>query len=69
MLAEELHIGSAIALEDSTVGLISQEYLYGKLLKNPDFTLKLLHKISRELGFSQHANRYANPKTYPWSSG
>ncbi|BBE17224.1 transcriptional regulator, Crp/Fnr family [Aquipluma nitroreducens] len=52
MLAEELHIGSAIALEDSTVGLISQEYLYGKLLKNPDFTLKLLHKISRELGFS-----------------
>ena len=52
MLAEELHIGTAIALEDSTIGVIPQEYLFGKLLKNPNFTQKLLHKIARELGFS-----------------
>jgi CRP/FNR family transcriptional regulator, polysaccharide utilization system transcription regulator len=52
LLAEELHIGSAIALEDSIVGEISAEYVYGKLLKNPSFSLKLIQKLARELGFS-----------------
>ncbi len=52
LLAEELHIGSAIALEDSTVGVISPEYLSNKLLKNPAFALRLIQKLARELGFS-----------------
>jgi len=52
MLADELYIGSAITLEDSTVGIISREYFYGKLIKNSNFSLKLLQKIARELGFS-----------------
>jgi CRP-like cAMP-binding protein len=52
MLAEELYIGSAIALEDSSIGIISHEYFFNKLLKNPDFSLKLLNKIAKELGFS-----------------
>lgn len=52
LLAEELHIGSAITLEDSTIGVIAPEYLYNKLLSNPKFSLKILQKLARELGFS-----------------
>jgi len=52
LLADELHIGSAITLEDSIICVISHEYLYSKLLKNPNFSLKLLQKLARELGFS-----------------
>ena len=52
LLAEELHIGSAIALEDSTVGMISPDYLLQKLLKNPAFSLRLIQKLARALGFS-----------------
>ena len=52
LIAEELHIGSAIALEDSTVGEISPEYLHTKLLKNPHFSLRIIQKLARELGFS-----------------
>ena len=52
LLANELHIGSAIALEDSTVCVISPDYLFNKLLKNSNFSIKLIQKIARELGFS-----------------
>ncbi len=52
LLAEELHNGSAIALEDSTVCIISYEYLHNKLLRNPDFSFKVIQKLARELGFS-----------------
>ena len=52
LLADELHIGSAITLEDSTICVISPEYLFNKLLKNPNFALKLIQKLARELGFS-----------------
>ncbi len=52
LLAEELHIGSAIALEDSIIGHISPDYLHHKLLTNPKFSFKILQKLARELGFS-----------------
>jgi len=52
LLADELYIGSAITLEDSTICVISPGYLFNKLLKNPNFSLKLLQKLARELGFS-----------------
>ena len=51
LLADELHIGSAITLEDSTIGLISHEYFNNNLLTNPNFSLKLIQKLARELGF------------------
>jgi CRP-like cAMP-binding protein len=54
LLAEELHIGSAITLEDSIIIVISPEYFYNKLLKNPNFSLRLIQKIARELGFSNN---------------
>lgn len=52
LLADELHIGSAVALEDSTIGVIPHEYLSNKLLKNTNFLIKLIQKLARELGFS-----------------
>ncbi|HEY3371994.1 MAG TPA: Crp/Fnr family transcriptional regulator [Prolixibacteraceae bacterium] len=52
LLAGELHIGTAITNEDCTVCVVAAEYLYSHLLKNPDFSLRLLQTISRELGFS-----------------
>lgn len=52
LLADELHIGSAITLEDSVVCIVSIDYLYKKLLKNPNFSLRLLQKLAKELGFS-----------------
>lgn len=52
LLAEEPHIGSAFTLEDSTVCIISPEYFFNKLLRNPAFSLRLMQKLARELGFS-----------------
>jgi CRP-like cAMP-binding protein len=52
LLADELYIGSAITLEDSTVGIISHGYFSDKLLTNPVFSAKLIQKLARELGFS-----------------
>jgi CRP/FNR family transcriptional regulator, polysaccharide utilization system transcription regulator len=52
LLTNELHIGSAITLEDSTVGIISCEYFSSKLLTNSAFSIKLIQKLARELGFS-----------------
>jgi len=52
LLAEELYIGSGFTLEDSTVALISADYTHNLLLKNTQFTLRLIQKIAKELGFS-----------------
>lgn len=52
LLADELHIGTAITLEDSTVYMVSPDYLYNKLLKNSNFSIRLIQKFARELGFS-----------------
>lgn len=52
LIAEEPHIGTAITLEDSTVGIISKEYFLEKLLKNPNFSFRIIQKLARELGFS-----------------
>lgn len=52
LLADEPYIGSAMPLEDSTIMVISQEYLHNKLLKNSEFSFKLIQKLARELGFS-----------------
>jgi CRP-like cAMP-binding protein len=52
LLAGEHHIGTAVALEKSTIYTVSPEYFFHHLLKNSDFSLRLLQTISRELGFS-----------------
>lgn len=52
LLADEPYIGSAITLEDSSIMIIPQEYVFDKLLKNSEFSLRLIQKLARELGFS-----------------
>ncbi|MGE5394863.1 MAG: Crp/Fnr family transcriptional regulator [Candidatus Saccharibacteria bacterium] len=52
LLAQEPHIGTAVALERSIVYSVSPEYFFHRLLKNADFSLRLLQVLSRELGFS-----------------
>ncbi|MDX9881962.1 MAG: Crp/Fnr family transcriptional regulator [Prolixibacteraceae bacterium] len=52
LLAGELHIASAVTLEDSIVAYISAEILYTRLLRNSDFAEKIIRKLAKELGFS-----------------
>ena len=52
LLAGEMHIASAMALEDSIVAYISSDILYTRLLKNSDFAGKIISKLAKELGFS-----------------
>ena len=52
ILAEEIHNASAVALEDSLVCIVSPEHFFNKLLRNPDFSGRVLRKLARELGFS-----------------
>lgn len=52
LLAGEHHIGTAVALEKTTIYTVAPEYFFNKLLKNADFSLRLLQTLSRELGFS-----------------
>lgn len=52
LLAGEPHIGTAVALENSIIISVSPDYFFNKLLKNTNFSLRLLQTLSRELGFS-----------------
>ncbi|WP_299578202.1 Crp/Fnr family transcriptional regulator [uncultured Sunxiuqinia sp.] len=52
LLAGEIHIASAVALEDSLACHVDSEFFFDYMLKNSDITAKLLRKLARELGFS-----------------
>ncbi|MGQ8338136.1 Crp/Fnr family transcriptional regulator [Sunxiuqinia sp. A32] len=52
LLAEEIHIASAVTLEDSLVCHVSPDFFFGKLLRNADCSGRILRKLARELGFS-----------------
>jgi CRP/FNR family transcriptional regulator, polysaccharide utilization system transcription regulator len=52
LLADEQYIGTAMTLEDSTVGIIGSEYVQNILFRNTYFTFKMIHLLARELGFS-----------------
>ncbi|PTN07675.1 Crp/Fnr family transcriptional regulator [Mangrovibacterium marinum] len=52
LIAEEIHNASAVTLEDSNVFVVKTEHFFNKLLRNPDFSLRLIQKLARELGFS-----------------
>ena len=52
LIAGEIHIASAVALEDSLITVIENDYFFNKLLKNNALTLRLLTKLAKELGFS-----------------
>lgn len=52
MLVGDMHISSAVALENSTVYRIPKESLFNDLVKNSDFATALLQELAHELGDS-----------------
>lgn len=52
LFSDEIHNSSAVTLEESLVCTISPEFIYNRALKNSDFSLKIIRKLSKELGFS-----------------
>ncbi len=52
LLAEESHNGSAVTLDDSLVCHVNPDHFFHKLLRNPDFSGRILRKLAQELGFS-----------------
>lgn len=52
LIAGEIHIASAMALEDSVISIIESDYFFNHLLKNSQLSLRLLTKLAKELGFS-----------------
>ena len=52
VFAGENHIASAVTLEDSVVANVDLEFVFGRALHNPEFSLGIIRKLARELGFS-----------------
>ena len=52
LIAGEIHIASAMALEDSVICIIDSDHFFNKLLKNTQLSTRLLTKLAKELGFS-----------------
>ncbi len=52
LLADEIHNASAVTLEESLVCSVSPDYFFNNLLRNPDFSGRILRKLAQELGFS-----------------
>jgi CRP/FNR family transcriptional regulator, polysaccharide utilization system transcription regulator len=50
--ADQNHIASAVTLEESKICCVSHEFIYNNALKNYDFSVRLIHKLSKELGFA-----------------
>lgn len=52
LIAKEIHNACSVALEEARVLKVEPNYFFDELLKNNEFTLRLLRKMSEELGFS-----------------
>ncbi|HKM94228.1 MAG TPA: Crp/Fnr family transcriptional regulator [Prolixibacteraceae bacterium] len=52
LIAGEIHLASAVALEDSLVCVIDTNFFFNKVLKNNILAVRLLTKMAKELGFS-----------------
>lgn len=52
VFAGENHIASAVTLEESLVANISLNYIFNYAVKNSDFSLMIIRKLAKELGFS-----------------
>lgn len=52
LFGDENHISSAVTLEESVICTISSDFIFNKALKNSDFSLKIIRKLAKELGFS-----------------
>ncbi|MCL3779635.1 Crp/Fnr family transcriptional regulator [Prolixibacteraceae bacterium JC049] len=54
LLADEVHIASCVALEDSVVCAISASFVFNRLLRNPDFAAQIIRLLAIELGFANN---------------
>jgi CRP/FNR family transcriptional regulator, polysaccharide utilization system transcription regulator len=54
LFAEELHIASAVCIEDSVVCVVGKEELYKVLKRNNNFALAIIKTLAKELGFSNN---------------
>ncbi len=52
LFAEENHIATAVTLEDSVIANVTMEFIHDRALKNNEFSMELLRKLARELGFA-----------------
>lgn len=52
IFAEENHIASAVTLEESMIATISNDFIFSRAMRNSEFALSIVHKLARELGFS-----------------
>jgi CRP/FNR family transcriptional regulator, polysaccharide utilization system transcription regulator len=52
VFAGENHIASAVTLEDSVVANVDLDFIYSRALRNSEFSLGIIRKLARELGFS-----------------
>jgi CRP/FNR family transcriptional regulator, polysaccharide utilization system transcription regulator len=52
VFAGENHIASAVTLEDSVVANVDLDFVYSRALRNSEFSLGIIRKLARELGFS-----------------
>lgn len=52
IFAEENHIASAVTIEESMIATVSNEFIFNRAMKNSEFALSIVHKLARELGFS-----------------
>lgn len=50
--ADENHIATAVTLEDSVIASVSMEFIMNRAIRNSDFSLRLIRKLARELGFA-----------------
>jgi len=54
LFAEEIHIASAVCIEDSVVCMIGKEELFKVLKRNNSFALAIIKTLAKELGFSNN---------------
>jgi CRP/FNR family transcriptional regulator, polysaccharide utilization system transcription regulator len=52
MFANENHIATAVALEDTTVCIVDKDDLINLIRTNPDFAIGIIKSLATELGFS-----------------
>jgi CRP/FNR family transcriptional regulator, polysaccharide utilization system transcription regulator len=52
LFADQIHIATAVTLEESQICNISTEFILNRAIKNADFALRMIRKLSKELGFS-----------------
>ncbi len=52
LLSNENHIASAVTLEESLICTVSSDFIFNYALKNSGFSLKIITKLAKELGFS-----------------